>query len=161
MAALERASKEDLEAGNFVECLTEELDKLQMDLARQEALASRRGEVIAELKDRHVPNGPPSGLPFNIGLPELSQTWSSTSIFLMRRLKDLFPRLRLMQVPRCFQGPLIVLPCLAILGFLRGLVLLLHLLGLRLLTPPHPQVGAQHQAFRFFFFFFGSSWREA
>ena len=51
MAALERACKEDLEAGNFVECLTEELDKLQMDLARQEALASRRGEVIAELKD--------------------------------------------------------------------------------------------------------------
>ena len=37
--------------GNSVEYLTEELDRLRMDLVRQEALASRRGEVIAELKD--------------------------------------------------------------------------------------------------------------
>ena len=51
MAALERARIEALEAGNSVECLTEELGKLRMDLARQEALANRRGEVIAELKD--------------------------------------------------------------------------------------------------------------
>ena len=51
MAALERACQEALEAGNSVECLTEELDKLRMDLSRQEALASRRGEVIIELKD--------------------------------------------------------------------------------------------------------------
>ena len=51
MAALERARQEALEAGNSVECLTEELGRLRMDLARQEALASRRGEVIAELKD--------------------------------------------------------------------------------------------------------------
>ena len=51
MATLERARQEALEAGNSMECLTEELDRLQMDLARQEALASRRGEVIAELKD--------------------------------------------------------------------------------------------------------------
>ena len=33
-----------------MECLTEELDRLRMDLMRQEALASRRGDVIAELK---------------------------------------------------------------------------------------------------------------
>ena len=51
MAALERARQEALEAGNFVECLTEELGRLRMDLVRQEALARRRGEVIAELKD--------------------------------------------------------------------------------------------------------------
>ena len=51
MAALERVLQEALEAGNSVECLTEELGRLQMDLARQEALASRRGEVIVELKD--------------------------------------------------------------------------------------------------------------
>ena len=50
MEALERARQEALEAGNSVECLTEELDRLRMDLTRQEALASRRGEVIAELK---------------------------------------------------------------------------------------------------------------
>ena len=51
MAALERACQEALEAGNYVECLTEELGRLWMDLVRQEDLASRRGEVISELKD--------------------------------------------------------------------------------------------------------------
>ena len=51
MAALERAGQEALEAGNFVECLTEELNRLRIDLVRQEALANWRGEVIAELKD--------------------------------------------------------------------------------------------------------------
>ena len=49
--ALERAFQEALKDGNSMECLTEELGRLRMDLARQEALASRRGEVIAELKD--------------------------------------------------------------------------------------------------------------
>ena len=43
--------QEALEAGRSMERLTEELDKLRMDLERQEALASRRGEVIAELRD--------------------------------------------------------------------------------------------------------------
>ena len=52
MAALERTRQEALEAGNSMECLTEELGKLRMDLVRQEALASRRGKVIAELKDK-------------------------------------------------------------------------------------------------------------
>ena len=51
VAALQRARQEALEVGNSVECLTEKLGRLRMDLARQEALASRRGEVIAELKD--------------------------------------------------------------------------------------------------------------
>ena len=51
MAALEWASQEALEAGNSVECLMEELGRLRMDLARPEALASQRGEVITELKD--------------------------------------------------------------------------------------------------------------
>ena len=49
--ALERARQEALEASNSVERLTEQLGRLRMDLARQEALSSRRGEVIAELKD--------------------------------------------------------------------------------------------------------------
>ena len=40
MVALELAHQEALEAGNFVECLTEELGRLRMDLVRQEALAS-------------------------------------------------------------------------------------------------------------------------
>ena len=48
---MEQARQEALEAGNSVEGLTEELDRLRMDLARQEDLVSRRGEVIAELKD--------------------------------------------------------------------------------------------------------------
>ena len=34
-----------------MELLTKELGKLRMDLERQEALASRRGEGIAELRD--------------------------------------------------------------------------------------------------------------
>ena len=51
MAALERARQEALETGNSMECLTEELGRLRMDLARQEAMASQRGKVIAELKD--------------------------------------------------------------------------------------------------------------
>ena len=51
MVALERAYQEALEAGNSVECLTEELSRLRMDLARQEALASQTGEVIAKLKN--------------------------------------------------------------------------------------------------------------
>ena len=34
-----------------MERLTEELGRLRMDLERQEALVSRRGEVIVELKD--------------------------------------------------------------------------------------------------------------
>ena len=49
--ALEWARQEALEAGNSVECLTKELGRLRMDLARQEALASQMGEVIANLKD--------------------------------------------------------------------------------------------------------------
>ena len=52
IVALERARQEALEVGNSVECLTEELGRLRMDLTRQEALASQRGEVIAELKDK-------------------------------------------------------------------------------------------------------------
>ena len=52
MAALELARQEALEASNSMECLTEELGKLRMGLTRQQALASRMGEVIAELKDK-------------------------------------------------------------------------------------------------------------
>ena len=51
MVALERARQEALETGNSMECLIEELGRLEMDLARQKALASQRGEVIAKLKD--------------------------------------------------------------------------------------------------------------
>ena len=51
MVALEQAHQEALEAGNSVECLKEELGMLRMDHVRQEALASRKGEVIAKLKD--------------------------------------------------------------------------------------------------------------
>ena len=48
---LDRVHQEALKAGNSVERLTEELGKLQMNLKRQETLASWRGEVIAELRD--------------------------------------------------------------------------------------------------------------
>ena len=45
---LDRVHQEDLEVGRSVERLTEELDKLRVDLERQEALASQRGEVIKD-----------------------------------------------------------------------------------------------------------------
>ena len=51
VAALEWACQEALKAGNFVEGLTEELGRLRIDLERQEALVSRRGKVIAVLRD--------------------------------------------------------------------------------------------------------------
>ena len=64
ISTLERARQEALEAGNSVERLTEELGKLRMDLARQEALASRRGEVIAELKVEACTKWPSKWLAF-------------------------------------------------------------------------------------------------
>ena len=51
MTTLDRVRQEALEVGNSVERLTGKLDKLRMDLERHEALASWRGEVIAELRD--------------------------------------------------------------------------------------------------------------
>ena len=75
MTALERARQEALEAGNSVECLTEELGRLQMNLARQEALANRRGKVIAELKD------------------EACTQWASGWLTFQRRASRAFPDL--------------------------------------------------------------------
>ena len=53
-----------------------------------------------------------------------------------------------MRALRCYLGPLIMLPYLVIFGFLRGLVLLLCLLGLCLLTPLLPQAEVRRQASR-------------
>ena len=58
-----------------MECLTEELGRLQMDLARQEALASQRGEVIVELKD------------------EACTQWASGWLSFQRRASRAFPDL--------------------------------------------------------------------
>ena len=62
-----------LEAGNSMEGLMEELGKLRMDLERQEALASRRGEVIAELRD------------------EAYTQWASRWLAFQRRASRAFP----------------------------------------------------------------------
>ena len=75
MAALERARQEALEGGNSVECPTEEFGRLRMDLARQEALDSQRGEVIAELKD------------------EACTQWASGWLAFQRRASRAFPDL--------------------------------------------------------------------
>ena len=48
---LDQVCQEASKVGNSVERLTEELDKLRMDLERQEALASRRFKVIAKFRD--------------------------------------------------------------------------------------------------------------
>ena len=58
-----------------MECLTEELDRLRMDLVRQEALASRRGEVILKLKD------------------EACTQWASGYLAFQRRASRAFPDL--------------------------------------------------------------------
>ena len=57
--------------------LTEELGKLRMDLERQEALASRRGKVIAELRD------------------EACTQWASEWLAFQRRASRAFPDLEL------------------------------------------------------------------
>ena len=75
IAALERALQETLEAGNSVERLTEELGRLRMDLMRQEALVSRRDDVIAELK------------------VEASTQWASGWLAFQRRASRAFPDL--------------------------------------------------------------------
>ena len=62
-------------ASNFVECLTEELGRLRMDLVRQEVLASQRGEVIAKLKD------------------EACTQWASGGLAFQRRASRAFPDL--------------------------------------------------------------------
>ena len=51
VTTLDLVRQEALEAGSSVERLMEELGKLRVDLEREEALASQRGEVIAELRD--------------------------------------------------------------------------------------------------------------
>ena len=75
IAALDQAHQESLEASNFVEGLTEELDGLRMDLVRQEALASRRGEVIVEVKN------------------EAYTQWASGWLAFQRRASRAFPDL--------------------------------------------------------------------
>ena len=75
VTALDRVRQEALEAGSSVECLTKELDKLRMDLERQEALASWRGEVIAELRD------------------EACTQWASGWLVFQRRASRAFPDL--------------------------------------------------------------------
>ena len=67
--------QEALKAGNSMERLTEELGKLRMDLERQEALASRRGEVIAEL------------------INEACTQWASGWLAFQRRASRAFPDL--------------------------------------------------------------------
>ena len=58
-----------------MERLTEELGRLRMDLARQEALASRRGKLITELKD------------------EACTQWASGWLAFQRRASRAFPNL--------------------------------------------------------------------
>ena len=67
--------QEALKAGNSVKRLTEELGKLWMDLERQKALASWRGEVIAELRD------------------EAYTQWTSGWLAFQRRASQAFPDL--------------------------------------------------------------------
>ena len=140
-----------------MECLTEELGRLRMDLARQEALASRRGEVIAKLKDEACTQWASEWLAFQCQASRAFPNLEFNIQLSDEEVEGTASEAEIDAGVEVFSGALIVLPCLAILGFLRGLALLLRLLGLCLLTPLLPQVGAQRQAFRLslFFFFFG------
>ena len=73
IATWEWARQEALEAGNFMERLTEELGRLRMNLERQEALVSRRGEVIVKLRDKACTQWASRGLAFQRRASELSQ----------------------------------------------------------------------------------------
>ena len=87
MAALERARQEALEAGDSVERLTEKLGKLWMDLERQEALVSRRGEVIAELRDEAYTQWASGWLAFQRRASELHVSlalWPSLSSYALQ-----------------------------------------------------------------------------
>ena len=152
MAALKRALQEALEAGNSVECLTEELGRLRIDLTRQEALASRRGEMIAELKDEACTQWASGWLAFQ---PRASRAFLDLEFNIQLSDEEVEGSASEAEVDadaEVFSRPLIMLLCLAILRFLRGLALLLRLLGLCLLTPLLSRVEAQRQAFRIFFF---------
>ena len=152
IAALERACQEAMVAGNSVERLTEELGQLRMDLARQEALASRRGEVIAELKD------------------EACTQWASGWLAFQRRASRAFPDLEFnIQLSdeevegsaseaevdagaEVFLGAPDRAPVPGDPRVPRELALLPRLLGLRLLTLLLPQARARSQASKLFFF---------
>ena len=138
MTALDRVHQEALKVGNSVECLTEGLGKLRMDLERQEDLASERGEVIAELRDeactkwasgwlsfQHRSSRAFPDLDFNIQLFDDEVEESASKAEVDAGVEVLW-------------GPLIMLPCPMIFGFLRRPALLLFPLGLRLLTPLFP-----------------------
>ena len=138
VTTLDRVCQEALEAGNFVECLTEELNKLRMDLERHEALASRRGEVITELKDKactrwasgwlafqHRASRAFPGLDFNIHLSDKEVEESASEV-------------EADGVVEVLSRPLIALPSPTIFGFLRRPALLLYPVGPCLWTPLFP-----------------------
>ena len=97
---------------------------------------------------RLVPNGLPGGLPFKLRASRAFPNLEFNIQLSDEEVEGSSSEAEVDAGAEVFLGPLIMLSCLAILGFLRGLVLLLCLLGLRLLTPLLPQVGAQCQAFR-------------
>ena len=70
---LSRVSQEASEDMSSVEHLTEECHRLREDLQRQEALVSHKEGVIAELRTRPVPCGPPGGLLFGARLLRFSR----------------------------------------------------------------------------------------
>ena len=131
ITTLERARQEALEAGNSVERLTEELGRLRMDLKRQEALVSRRGEVIAELRNKY-----PMGLrvvAFQRGFPSFPRLRFYIQLS-DEEVEGSASEAEVNAGAEVLSRPLIVLPCLMIFGFLQRSAPLLRLLGLRLLA---------------------------
>ena len=75
VTTLDRVRQKAFEAGSSLERLTEELDKLQGDFERQEALVSQRDGVIAKLRD------------------EVSTEWASGWLAFQHRASRAFPDL--------------------------------------------------------------------
>ena len=143
IAALEQVRQEALEAGSSMERLTEELGKLRMDLARQEALASQRGEVIAELKDEACTQWASGWLAFQRRASRAFLDLEFNIHLSDEEVEESASEAEVDGGPRCFRGPLIVLPCLVIFGFFWRPALLPRPLGFRLLTLLFPQVEAR------------------
>ena len=118
-----------------MERLREELGMLRMDLERQEALASRRGEVIAELKDKACTKWASGLLTFQCRVSRAFPGLDFNIQLFDEEVEESASEAEVDELSRCFQGPLIALPCPVIFGFLRRPALLLCLLGAHLLTP--------------------------
>ena len=85
VATFDLVRREASEAGSSAKRFTDEVGKLRIYLERQEALASRRGEVIAELKDEACSQWASEWLAFQCRASRAFPDLEFNIQFLMRR----------------------------------------------------------------------------